>query len=236
MKNCLAMWGLVFLGLLAVAGIVLVATFAEYTRPGGAWVRADDWPVITAMPEAVATLASGSKAIWSNPLDSLPLPDLFSGLTPTSPAVRPESTPTPTRTPLDPVVYRSEVLIRLKGFAVPLEAFVNANERLARDNQLLDDPAWRAEMVAILEGVASAGRALSAAGPPPPEYANIDAWLERIPPEAEDLRANYLLAIEQHRLRDFEAAAENFGHIRSYLYQVLLEAGEAGWEIDQETR
>jgi hypothetical protein len=174
---------------------------------------------------AVETLASGAAKIEVvNPLD----PQILSTLFPTP---VPTMTPTPVP-PLDPLVYRTEVMIRAKNFGSALEAFLNANERLSENNALLDDPTWRTEMGAILDQLGSTGKGLAEVGPPPDEYQAIDALLKRVGTEAEGLRSNYSQALETGDTRFFTAAGENFNHIKEYLYAALEEMARAGWPAE----
>ena len=174
-------------------------------------------------PGAISTqVIGGSGPQWTNPLEGQPLPELF-----------PSETPAPTAAPpLDPTVYRSEVTVRLKSFAAALETFLAANDRLAADNALLDDPAWRSEMSATLDQVRATGLALDDAAPPPPEYAPIHAWLERAGPEAEGLRDRYLQAMDSRDPQDFTAAGDHYQRIKEALTQALGEMIQAGWPVE----
>jgi hypothetical protein len=133
---------------------------------------------------------------------------------------------------LDPGVYRAEVMIQARSFGSALEAFLEANEKLAGDNALLDDPDWQNEMRAIVEQVKASGLGLAGVGPPPGEYQAIDDWLERVGPEAEGLRDNYLQALDTRDPQFFAAASDNFARIKEYLYQALEEMARAGWPME----
>jgi hypothetical protein len=238
-KDLLALLGILFLALL---GMALLAGFNTLTG-GEITVMVDGTPLgpenwrlpdlgslnigepgpDQANPGAVSTqIIGGSGPQWTNPLEGQPLPELF-----------PTATPVPTAVPpLDPTVYRSEVTVRLKSFAAALESFLAANDRLALNNALLDDPAWRSEMSATLDQVSAAGQALDDSAPPPLEYATIHSYLEQVGPEAQGLRDRYLQAMDTRDPRDFTMAGEHYQRIKETLTQALGEMINAGWPVE----
>jgi hypothetical protein len=238
-KDILALLGILFLALL---GMAILAGFNTMTG-GQITVMVDGTPLgpenwslpdlgsldiggpgpNTANPGAVSTqVIGGSGPQWTNPLDGQPLPELF-----------PTATTVPTAVPpLDPTVYRSEVTVRLKSFAAALESFLATNDRLALNNALLDDPAWRSEMRATLDQVSAAGQALDVSAPPPLEYAQIHAHLEQVGPNAQSLRDRYLQAMDTRDPQDFTMAGEHYQRIKETLTQALGEMIKAGWPVE----
>jgi hypothetical protein len=238
LKDLLAFLGIVFLALLGLAFLLGFSSLTGGEIPvtiNGTPLVPADWkfPDLRSLntgaqdpdaanPGPVTTqVIGGSGPQWTNPLEGQPLPELL-----------PPATPLPTAVPpLDPTVYRSEVTVRLKSFAAALEAFLAANDRLALNNALLDDPAWRSEMSATLDQVSAAGLALDDPAPPP-EYAPIHVWLERAGPEAEGLRDRYLQAMDSRQSQDFTAAGDHYQRIKEALTQALGEMINAGWPVE----
>lgn len=221
-KNCLAVLGLIVLSV--IGGLAMMLLYLYYTEPAGSaspTVVIQGTAAVTG-PDLgpVETLVGGSQPQWTNPLESQPVPQI----------IPPTETPTPTPVPpLDPVVYRTETMIRARSFGDALEAFVQANEELGQDNLLLENAEWRSRMLTILEQVSFSGQALAEVGPPPAEYEAIDAWFNRVGPEAQSLEENYRQALDTRDAGYFTAAGDNFTRIREYLYQALEEVGRAGW-------
>jgi hypothetical protein len=122
--------------------------------------------------------------------------------------------------------------VRLKSFAAALESFLAANDRLALNNTLLDDPAWRSEMRATLDQVSAAGQALDDSTPPPPEYATIHSYLEQVGPDAQGLRDRYLQAMDTRDPQDFTMAGEHYQRFKEALTQALGEMIKAGWPVE----
>ncbi len=180
----------------------------------------------------------------TNLVENLPLPTLVLSPTlppppTTTPVPLPTSTspPSPTFTPtpvppLEPAVYRSEVLLQSRRFGSALEAFIGANDRLRADSALAGDPNWINEMAAALDEVRAAGIALAEVGPPPGEYGVIDSLLDRVAVEAATLRNNYLLGMSSGEPQHLSAASENFDRIREYMAQAVGEMVNAGWPIE----
>lgn len=229
-RNCLAAVGLVFLAVLAVVGVLLAAAFFDIT---GTVTLPEELGNLLSTPLVLPSIGQRTPSIsvvgtpqiqHSNPLEEQPLPSW-------APTETPIPTPTPVP-PLAPEVYRTEVLIRLRHYATALEDWLAANDRLARDNSLLDEPAWREEMGLLLENVANAGQSLSAVGPPPPEYQEIDSWLDQAGDESLALQANFLRALESGDPQDFTAAGDSFTRIREYLALAAEGMIQAGWPLE----
>jgi len=173
----------------------------------------------------------------TNLVENLPLPTLALSPSPSPASATPLPLPSPTFTPtpvppLDPAVYRSEVLLQSRRFGTALEAFIDANDRLRADGALAGDINWINEMTAALDEVRAAGIALAEVGPPPGEYATIDALLDRVAVEAATLRNNYLLGLSTGDPQHLGAASENFERIRDGMAQAVGEMVKAGWPIE----
>jgi hypothetical protein len=223
LKSLLEFFGFMLFAMLALMGVVLILVYFDLTNLDAQTITINGTPLIPSELGAEETLVnSPPKVEWTNPLEAQPLPTL---------TIVPPATPTPLP-PLDPIVYRTEVLVRARSFATALDSFIAANDRFAQDNTLVNDTAWRAEMSAILEQVSLTGRALSEIGPPPIEYQTIDALLKRVGPEAQGLQENYTQAMETGDPQYFNAASENFIRIREYLYQAFEEMAKAGWPME----
>lgn len=229
-KNCLAAVGLVFLAVLAVVGVLLAAAFFDLT---GTVTLPEELGNLLSTPLVLPHLGQRTATISvigtpqfevSNPLEEQPLPTW-------APTETPIPTPTPIP-PLAPEIYRTEVLIRMRHFATALEDWLAANDRLAEDHSLMDDPAWREEMGLLLDNVANTGQALTAVGPPPPEYQEIDSWLDKAGEESLALRANFLRALESSDPQDFTAAGDSFTRIREYLALAAEGMIQAGWPLE----
>jgi hypothetical protein len=224
-KDILAFFGMLFLVLLIILGVATLTFF--YDRIG-----------IISLPEGIINIAdnvplSGTitvrevgigKADWSNPLEAIPTATW-------TPAPTLTATPIP---PLDPIVYEKETILRLKSFVSALERWLAANESITENSELLYDSDWLKEMQLSLEMIGDTGRAMADIGPPPPEYANIDQWIDRVAGEAEGLQTNYERALELHAAgndsaKSFTAASDNFVRIKEYLFQAVEGMLTAGW-------
>jgi hypothetical protein len=226
-KDILAFLGMIFLILLIIMGVASLVFF--YDRIGIIEIpdRVTQF-ISTFTPDRTVTVIDigVGKAEWSNPLDAIPT----STLTPV-----PVYTATPVP-PLTPKVYETEVMVRLKIFVSALERWLMVNEALTKDNALISDSAWQAEMALALDSVSETGRALADVGPPPPEYEEIDQWLDRVEIEAEGLRARYSQALETQvdpatSGKHFTAASEHFARIKEYLFQAVEGMISAGWSF-----
>lgn len=224
-KDILAFFGLIFLTMLV---IMLVAVVGYYYDELGLVNLPKTVP--TTMARILGTRAVTLAAIeisqpqWTNPLEALPSATW-------SPSATPRPTATPVR-PLDPVEYRTEVIIHLKRFVGALERWLEVNRRLGQDNSLIDDPAWRTEMDALLREINDTGSAMAAVGPPPPEYEVIARLLGRVQNAANALQINYNRALTTRAAEDFRSAGEDFERIKSYLSEVVTVMLATGWTIE----
>jgi hypothetical protein len=220
-NNCLGFLGLVVLVLLVALGVVLALAFLNIDPLSPQPLTIDGTPAFPSDLEALETLVgSGPRIEWSNPLEGEPLPTQV-----------PPETPTPV-IPLDPSVYRTEVMLQSENFGSALQAFLDQNEKLAENEDLLNDPTWVENMQGAIEQVYASGWALASVGPAPAEYQAIDAWLKRVGPEVEGLRENYLAGMETKETPFFTAASDNLARIREYLLQALAEMSRAGWPVE----
>jgi hypothetical protein len=220
-NNCLAAIGLLVLILVVGLGVILALSFLDIGDLSSQSITINGTPLVPPDLDAIETLVNrGPQVEWSNPLEGTSLPTLF-----------PTDTPTPIP-PLDPEVYRTEVMLQATNFGSALQAFLDANEMLTENQSLLEDPTWRENMRGILEQVYASGWALASIGPAPVEYEGIDVWLKRVGPEVEGLRENYLAGLDTRETRYFTAASDNLTRIREYLLLALEEMARAGWQID----
>lgn len=249
MRSCLTLVGWITVALLAVFGIVLTLAFFDMsgvsTEPllingtpfsppdlgsvqtlvgnGVQWVLSDSTPAARTGASPLPPLFSGVQIERSNPLAGQPMPTPFITVPPTA-------TPTPPP-PLDPVVYRTEVTLRARDFGTALQAFININDQLAKNNALLADPTWQNQVGPILDQVAASGQALASVGPAPVEYGQIDEWLKKVGPESDRLRQNYRQALDSGNLNALRAAGDNFIRITDDLRQAQTEMVKAGWPM-----
>lgn len=219
-KNILAFLGLVFLTLIILVCVLVVGEFYDQlgfiSLPKG-WIETP-MHLLTPGPATVEVHGVG-KAEWTNPLDALPI-------------TTPEPNPTPTLTPvppMDPMVYQSEVVSHMQLFADALKRWLEANNQLADNNAVMQDPTWMANMKVILENVATSGSALAEIDPAPAEYQSIDNWLKKIGPEATGLKENYQKALDNSDAQAFVDASHNFSAIQEDLTQAVNEMIKAGW-------
>lgn len=201
MRNCLALMGVIFLVLLVLGAALLYTADPEQLR---ALIEETG----AAEVEVFVTQVGTPQIL------ELPTPVLL---------------PSPTALP-DAAAYRTRVLIRARHFATSLEEFMRISERLQEDAALINSPEWRSEVQGALDELALAAQRLSGFSAVPPEYAAIAAWLDRVGPEAENLRANYLQAVQSSDQALFTAAGENLTRISEYMRQAQLEMAAAGWQ------
>ncbi|HEX7976593.1 MAG TPA: hypothetical protein VF498_19435 [Anaerolineales bacterium] len=235
--------------MLAIFGILLTLTFFDMSGISAAPVLVNGTPLVPPdLNQVKALVDSGVKLVLSDSTPvaqpgASPLPTLFSGVqiersNPLlgQPMPTPFITPAPTLTPtplppLDPVVYRTEVNLRAREYGAALQAFINANDQLAKNNALLLDPAWQNQVAPILDQVADSGQALASVGPAPAEYGIIDTWLKRVGPESDGLRQNYRQALDSGDIKALRAAGDNFIRITEDLRQAQVEMVKAGWPM-----
>lgn len=173
-------------------------------------------------------------AVWSNPLDELPV-WTAEALPTLSPTPVPTETPWPTPTPippLDPFVYQTEVMLRLKDVAAALEHWLDLNKELANNWALLDDPAWQATMYTVLGKIQTSAQALGEVTPAPVEYASIQALLEQTGIEAQALSDHYAQAMWTQDKAQFTAAGDSFTRMKTYLAEAVAAMLDAGWKIE----
>lgn len=245
-KNVLAFFGLVFLTLVVVAGVYLVGYFYDsvgiINLPDEVTGQLDR---LATTPEVTTEVVDSGSPQWVNPLEdptrALPAsPTPWPTFTvPFEPAVTSTPLPTPTTAPtstpvppLDPLVYQTETIIGVKRFASALEAWLDVNERLADNRELLNDTQWRGEIAAALAEVSAAGQSLAAIGPPPEEYRGLDSLFDRLAEESYILESNYHRALETADPNDFATVGENFFAIREYLTQIVNEMITMGWSLE----
>lgn len=224
-KDILAFFGLLFLTLLVVIAVAVIGYY--YDALG-----------LVDLPEVVPTTMAGvlgtreitlvaigiGEPEWSNPLDALPSATW-------EPTAIPQPTATPVR-PLEPAEYRTEVILHLKDFVSALERWLDTNKRLGQDNSLLDDPAWRSEMTALLIEIGDSGRAMAEVGPAPSEYEGIARLLQRVRESSDAMQANYGRALDTRSPDDFLKAADDFERIKAYLTEVVAAMVAHGWSLE----
>jgi hypothetical protein len=258
MKTLFSFFQLILYSLLAILGIVLVLVYFSLTDDPGLLSRLTQTHIVLpdlkltglSLPDAIPaglvspetsgvqiTVVGKGMVEKVNPLATQPLPIVATLPMPTpKPTSAPALPPPPTRTPvppMDPAEYQTEAIIRLKHFASALQNWLATNDRLMRDNHLLDDPGWNNAVKGNLAEIAATGRALAAIGRPPVVYAGIDAWFKRVGPESESLQASYLRALETRSPGDFQAAGDHFTRIKSDLTQAAGLMITAGWDLNQ---
>lgn len=212
MKNCLAVFGLVFLVLILGAVILGVMVFMDQPVNFESGI-----PTIQVNPSPGNS--GGSVIDRQYPLEGAPLP-----------TTRIETLlPTATTLP-DPVVYKTTVLLRARSFGAYLDEFMTLNQELQEDPALLSDPAWQTEVRTTLDLFVGSARDLSNTGTVPTEYQAIHQWLVQVGPEAEALRNNYIQGMEQGDQAYLQAAAENMSRIVELMSKAEVAMVQSGWE------
>lgn len=250
MKTLLAFFAQIFFALLVILGVGLLLFYLDMTDAPGilpavtreieaafsqATLTLDDLaiPDLTNPDpgEIQITVAGGGEIDRTNLVPTQPLPIVATKemIALELPTLVPTRTPAP---PLDPLVYQTEATIRLKRYAAALERWLATNDQLMRDNALLQDPSWRAQVKENLNEVVTEGHRLAEIGRPPQEYNEIDTWLKRAGAEADILQASYLQALESANPRDFTAAGDSFTRIKKYLTQAAQGMLLAGWNFE----
>lgn len=231
-KDVLAFFGLVFLTLIVIAGVLGIGIF--YDLLGFVSIPYDVLKTPISLPQSVTLEIKDNESgeihrlEWSNPLVMLP----YATVTP-----MPTNTPIPTQPPteiprMQAPMYRSEVILDLKSFVNALEVWLDVNDRLAGDNSLKDDPTWRNDAKSALENMRSAAWSLSAVGPAPQEYEEIDALLYQVYLEADGLYKDYSQAVDSGDNNSFYAASEHFTRLKEFLSQAVKEMLNSGWTIE----
>jgi hypothetical protein len=239
-KTLLSFFGLIFSTLLAILGVVLVLAYFDLTDFPGILKSLEQEQANLRLPELnltnsglpdyqniQVTVVGKGLVEKTNPLEAQPLP-----IVPTLVVPTPEPTFTPLP-PLDPVEYQTEAIIRLKRYAAALESWLQTNDKLMKDNSLLQDTTWQAELKGNLAEIADAGQSLAGIDRAPAQYIGIDAWLKRVGAESTRLQANYQRALNTANPKDFTAAGDNFTRIKEYLTQAAEQMIAAGWVLNQ---
>jgi hypothetical protein len=228
-RDFLAFLGLLFLVLLIAIALSVVGYYYD------ALGLVDLPPVIpttlarvlgprTATVTVEVEAISIGTAEWRNPLADLPTATW-------SPTETPQPTPT-TVQPLSLAEYRTEVILNLKDLTGALEAWLDANRQLAKDNGLLDDAAWRADMQARLEQIRASAQAMADVGPAPEEYQGIARLLRRVGEAAEALSTDYGQAMDTRAAEDFRQAGADFEKLKAYLEEAVKAMLDADWVIE----
>lgn len=234
-RDVLSCFGLVFLTLIILIGVGSVVFF--YDQLGMAQIPKGviETPVSYFQSKEIDIEDLGiGKVEWTNPLEALPTATATRWATPTQPAT-PTPLPAATATPwptVDPSVYQTEAVIRLKQYVKALEDWLEANQDLSDNPEMRGDPQWRAKMEDQLDEVAAAGHALAVIGIPPAPYAVMDEWLVKVGDESALLRQNYRQALDSGDPAAFQAAGENFIRIKEYLTAAVDEMVAAGWSLE----
>jgi hypothetical protein len=230
-KNILAFFGMVFLTILVLVGVGMMGYL--YDALGLVALPKDFSLAALYQPEEITVVAAENgleKGVWSNPLEMLPVVSTTPMHTATSvPTFLPTETPIP---PLDPLVYRAEITIRLKQFVAALELWLEVNEKLVLDNSLISDATWRNAMDLALVNVASTSRAMAGVGPAPAGYEAIDTLLDRVYTESVGLQQNYQQALVNGGASYFAAAGENFSRLKAYLTEAVEAMLTMGWTME----
>lgn len=250
-KNILAFFGLMFLTLLVVAGVGLMGYIYDSVGivelPEEVGIISDQVGILSdkviTIPDRLRQANAGgtptitvfdgmSEPQWENPLDLLPVATETPFITNTPraiPTAIPTATPIP---PMEPSMYRADTIDRLRVFADTLERWLDHNKKMGGDMAVKNDPQWQSEMRLLLDDIVYTGYALAEVGPPPAEYETVDAWMARIPEQAESLRESYLRALETDDPAAFRKAGEDFNELRSTLTNAAAEMVNLGWVID----
>jgi hypothetical protein len=222
-KDILACFGLLSLTFVIVLGVIGVGLF--YDQLGLVDLPKQATELLLRPTEPVRIVVEeqgGSRPQWSNPLDALPTATLAQ--IPTATAL-----PVP---PLEPAVYRAEVMFRLKSFSSAMQRWLDLNQRVADEAALLHDAAWQREMEQVLMEVSATGRALAEIGPAPDDYRQIHTLLDQVGQNAAGLRASYLEGMRSGETRHYNEAGENFERIRYYLGEAVQEMIRLGWSLE----
>lgn len=233
-KNFFAFIGLAVITVFIVASVAALGWFYDSL---GLVTLPKELPALSKLAElapgagevavSVQDGAAG-KVTWTNPLDLLPL---ASPTLPPTPTPYPTVAPTPVP-PLDPAIYRAQTMAGLRQLAADLELWMEANNRMAHDASLLQQPEWQAQVTQALDASAASAWMLANIDPPPYEYTAIDGMLDLVYNEVEGLRANYNQGVASGSAASFEAAAQNFSRLSDYLTQTAASMAQSGWAVE----
>lgn len=231
LKNAFALIGFAFTTILIVISVAAMGLF--YDRIGLVTLP-ENLPILSqffAEQGEVSVRVAGSevdRVEWNNPLDLLPVASAT--LPPTQTPV-PTVIPTPLP-PLDPGIYRAQTMSALRQLAANLELWLDANNRLARDASLMQQPEWRAQAQQALDQASASAWTLAQVGPPPPEYAVIDSMLDQISAQVEALRGSYQQGIVSGDLSLLQAAGDTFLQLSDTLTQAAALMAQSGWSVE----
>ncbi len=230
LKNIFAFIGFAVITLIILVSVMGLGYFYDSI---GLVNLPDGFPALSdLLPDDAVTVQPADprpgKVAWTNPLTLLP------SATATLP---PTATPVPTVIPspippLDPLLYRAHTMTALRELAANLELWMDANNRLSHDGSLLGQPDWRAQAQGALDRSAASAWSLAQVGPPPPEYAGIDALLDAIYAEVETLRGSYAQGIASGDPAVFRAAGESFERLRGLLTETAASMAQQGWAVE----
>ncbi len=225
-KNFLAFLGLTFLILLVFFGVFLVTAYPDLLSPLAGIIKVP--PIISTAGPVSIMVSNGPTAVIEkkNLVDSLPtLPPV------PSPTPVPTDTPvpTPTSTP-DPVIYQTEVMIRVKRFASAMDNFTATNDKLEKNPALMDDSTWQREMQTTLDDFVSAAVDMGSVSAVPPQYKDIQSWLEKVGPEAKKLKEDYLTGIQTKDQKYFQAVTDDRTAIIDDMTKAVAAMQAAGWQ------
>ncbi len=233
-KNFFAFIGFAVITVLIVASVSALGLFYDslglVTLPKQLPALSKLAELAPGVGEVTVSVQDGSagKVTWTNPLDLLPA---ASPTLPPTPTPYPTVAPTPVP-PMDPALYRAQTMASLRQLAADLELWMEANNRMAHDASLLQQPDWRAQVQQALDSSAASAWTLANIGPPPPEYSAIDGMLDMVYNEVEGLRANYNQGVATGSVASFEAAAQNFSRLSDALTQVAGMMAQSGWAVE----
>jgi hypothetical protein len=212
-KNCLAMIGLIFTCLitLAIGGVLYWIYLGQPLPPQSGPSISENLFAVT--PE-ISVVGGTSRIQKESLVPTLPPP-----------------TPRPTATPIpDPVVYRSEVMLKARRFGVALESFYQENGKVGQDASLLSDPQWQTGMNAILDELSASAQELSNISPVPLEVQALQDCLAQISPETEALHQNFEQGMRTADESVLKTAGDHLSQIQALMLQAQAEAAKAGWE------
>ncbi len=231
-KNILAFLGMLFLVVLIGGSVLLMGNIYDsiglVSLPDKLAKAPQELLKSMTSDEVKITTSGTGKVEWNNPLEILPKATATFLPTPTD-------IPMPTATPIPPLSqseYRGQVMANLKAFASGVERWLDSNDQLTEDENLMNDPNWREEALTSLDQVAASAQVLAQVGPPPPEYDGIDALLDQTSAQAESLAQNYRLGVQNGDVEYLSAAGDDFNQMKDTLTQAVEQMLAAGWSVE----